>query len=411
MVSPHGYVDPIPQLGQTDTGGQVVYVLQLAKAFSRQGIAVDIYTRWFEQSKEPIEPVPEYPDVRVIRIHGGPWNFLPKERIYDVLPELTENMTEFIRESTREYDLIHGHYVDGGIITVDTARDLGKPALFTAHSLGAWKREQMEGDPDELEQEFRFHHRIKEERRIFNAVHAQTATTNVQKTKLQELYNLPPDDIEVISPGVDVERFHPPEYDQPTQTTEMPDHFIFCLSRIDSNKGHNLLLNAFDLVSKEISDINLVIGGGSPEPGEREMDVLTTMKKLISTNGIQRRAHIIGYVPEDLLVPSYQQAEMFVLPSVFEPFGMTALEAMACGTPVVASKYGGIRNVISSGKNGILVDPADAGQFAAAMLHLLKHRRAAITIGAEGRKTVQSEFSWDAIARKHLAFYQKYLDR
>jgi mannosylfructose-phosphate synthase len=133
-LSTHGYVDPVPQLGRTDTGGQVVYVLQLAKALSTLGIHVDIYTRWFDRSKRQIDPLPDHPEVRVVRIPAGPWTFIPKETIYDVLPELAENTVEFIRGHDLDYDLFHGHYVDAGIVTLDVAKALDRPAFFTAHS-------------------------------------------------------------------------------------------------------------------------------------------------------------------------------------------------------------------------------------------------------------------------------------
>ncbi|MCP4601347.1 MAG: glycosyltransferase family 1 protein, partial [Proteobacteria bacterium] len=149
MLSTHGYFDPIPQLGRTDTGGQVTYVIELAKALTTMGKKVDIYTRWFDQSKPQIDPVPDCPDVRVIRIPAGSWEFLPKEFIYDVLPELAKNMVNFIQDNNLDYDLYHGHYVDAGIVTLDVAKTMNKPAFFTAHSLGAWKKDQMGGDPIE----------------------------------------------------------------------------------------------------------------------------------------------------------------------------------------------------------------------------------------------------------------------
>jgi glycosyltransferase involved in cell wall biosynthesis len=121
------------------------------------------------------------------------------------------------------------------------------------------------------------------------------------------------------------------------------------------------------------------------------------------------RVHIIGYVPDEMLVPSYQQAELFALPSIFEPFGMTALEAMACGRTVVASKFGGIKNVISSGENGLLIDPSDKEEFAAAMIRLLKEPESAKLMGKRGCETIQRYFSWEAIADKHYAFYDKFI--
>lgn len=409
LLSTHGYFDPVPQLGRTDTGGQVVYVLQLAKALTRHKIKVDIYTRWFDRSKRQVDPVPHSSDLRVIRMPAGPWEFIPKEEIYEVLPELAENMVEFIREHDLHYDLFHGHYVDAGIVTLDVARAFGKPAFFTAHSLGAWKRERMGGNAEAMEKKYKFNHRISEELRIFRTVKAQAVTTKVQQEKLEQLYGLTLDNVVIIPPGVDVHSFRPLKPGERKVKTDLPHRYIFCLSRVDANKGHDLLLNAFDLVRKKIPDVHLVIGGGSSKPQQRELEVLATMRKIIAEKDMHGRVRIFGYVPDKLLVPFYQQAELFALPSIFEPFGMTALEAMACGRPVVASKFGGIRDVISTGENGLLTDPCKAREFADAMMRLLKNRQMAESMGEAGRKAIHERFSWEAIAEKHIAFYEKFM--
>lgn len=408
MLSTHGFFDPIPQLGRTDTGGQVVYVLELAKAMYRKGINVDIYTRWFDKSKQQIDPVPGHSGVRIIRIAAGTWEFIPKERIYDVLPELIDNMEKFIRDHDLVYDLFHGHYVDAGIVTIDIAKRFGKPAYFTAHSLGAWKRSQMGGDPQKMEEKFNFKHRINEELRIFEAVNAQTVTSDVQLEKLHELYEFDKNNVEVIPPGVDVHKYHLPDTDSKFVKTELPDKYIFCLSRIDSNKGHDLLLNAFDLVNKQIDDIYLVIGGGSPNPKSRELEVFANMKKIIEEKGLQDKVMIIGYVPDEMMAPYYQQAQIFVMPSLFEPFGMTTQEAMACGKTVVASKYGGIRNVIEDGVNGILVDPRHTEEFASRMITVLKDDEINKSIGLKAHEIIVEKYSWEAIAERFLGFYEEY---
>ena len=408
MLSTHGYFDPVPQLGRTDTGGQVVYVLELAKAISKLGIKVDIYTRWFDKTLKQIDPVPGYPDVNVIRIHSGPWEFIPKEYIYDVLPELIENMKLFIEENNLDYDLYHGHYVDAGIVTIAVAKAFDKPAYFTAHSLGAWKRDQMGGDPDEMEKKFNFNHRIAEEIRIFKAVNAQTVTSILQLEKLEKLYDFYADNIVDIPPGVDIHTYHLPSEEDKKKKTDLPEKYIFCISRIDTNKGHDFLLNAFDFVRKEIKDVDLVIGGGSPNPKQREIGLYDKMRKIINEKGMEDRVRLIGYVPDELMPTYYQQSEMFVLPSLFEPFGMTTQEAMACGRPVVASKFGGIRNVIINGENGILVDPSKPHEFADAILKLIKNKDLSEKIGMQAYKTCQEEFSWEAIADRFLNFYLEF---
>ncbi|MEE4255936.1 MAG: glycosyltransferase [Bacteroidales bacterium] len=409
MLSTHGYFDPVPKLGRTDTGGQVVYVLELAKALTRAGYQTDIYTRWFDPIQQQIDPVPDMPDVRVIRIPAGPWEFIPKEFIYDVLPELANNMVDFIKDNNLEYDLYHGHYVDAGIVALDVARSMGKPVYFTAHSLGAWKRDQMGGDPEEMEKKFNFRHRIAEEIRIFDTVNAQSLTSIVQQEKLKELCDYEADNIEIIPPGVDVHHFYPRKEDEAPLKTELPEKYVFCLSRIDTNKGHDLLLHAWDIVRKEVDDVTLVIGGGSPNPKPRELGVFATMDKIIAEAGMEDRVTRIGYVPNDMMRTYYQQAILFVMPSLFEPFGMTCQEAMACGTPVIASKFGGIRNTIKNGFNGYLVDSANPVEFADAIMELLKDEEKCRLIGQNAYKVILEEYSWEAIARRHLAFYEKYM--
>jgi len=409
MLSTHGYFDPVPHLGQTDTGGQVVYVLQLAKALAVNDMKVDIYTRWFDHSQRQIDPVPDCPDVKVIRISGGPWEFIAKEEIYTILPELARNMITFICKNNIHYDLFHGHYVDAGIVALDVAVAFDKPAFFTAHSLGAWKREQMGGNPNEMDKKYNFSHRISEELRIFKSVRAQTVTTKIQKERLEQLYGFASENVTVIPPGVDTSTFRPLKSGAGKTETGLPDRYILCLSRIDTNKGHDLLLNAFDIVRRAIPDIHLVIGGGSPKPVRREREVLSTVQRIIDRKNMNDRVHIVGYVPDELLAASYQQAELFILPSVFEPFGMTALEAMACGTPVVASKLGGIREVITSGKDGLLVDPTNTNEFADAMIMLLKDQKLLDCMEQGAHQSVRDCYSWDTTARRHIEFYDKYV--
>ena len=405
FLSTHGYFDPVPQLGRTDTGGQVVYVLELAKALSALRINVDIFTRWFDRAKEQVDPVPDWPGVRIIRIPAGPWAFIPKEEIYDVLDGLAENMIAFIKKQGFGYDLFHGHYVDAGIVTLQVSRKLNKPSFFTPHSLGAWKRDQMKGDSDEMEKKYKFKRRISEERHLFQSVAGLAVTSLVQREKLEALYGFTSDNTVNLPPGTNIHRYRPYQPDEEDVHTDLPKPYVLCLSRIDSNKGHDLLLEAFDIVRNRMPGVHLVIGGGSARPQNRELEILDNIKKIIRQKHLEKAAHIIGYVPDEMMVPYYRQAEQFVLPSTFEPFGMTAAEAMACGTPVIASKHGGIRNVIVSGKNGLLVDPANPQEFAEAMICLLEDKERALALGLQGCETIRREYSWEAMAERHIKFY------
>jgi mannosylfructose-phosphate synthase len=408
MLSTHGYFDPIPLLGETDTGGQVLYVLELAKALAAKGTKVDIYTRWFDHNRQQINPLSDSPDVRVIRIPAGPWEFVIKEEIYKYLPELTDNMASFIMNNNLEYDLFHGHYVDAGIITVEMENIFQKPAFFTAHSLGAWKKERMDGDPAEMEAIFHFNHRISEEKRIYKTLRGHTVTSQLQLEKLRELYDYQDDNVEIIPPGVNIHKYKPLGAGELPRKTDLPENYIFCLSRVDSNKGYDLLLNAFARVCDEIDDIYLVTGGGSSHPEPREQEVLDMMHRIMKEKQIENRIHFVGHVEESLMVSYYQNAKFFVMPSIFEPFGMTTQEAMASGIPVIASRFGGIKTVLTHEKDGLLIDPKNEEEFARAMLYLLRNKEVRNRLGHEASGMIRKHFSWEAMADRHIAFYNRY---
>jgi mannosylfructose-phosphate synthase len=317
-------------------------------------------------------------------------------------------MIKFIRENKLDYDLYNGHYVDAGIVALDVAKKMHKPCYFTPHSIGAWKQDQMGGDPEEMEKKFNFKLRNSEEMRLYKAVNGLSLTTQLQYEKLQELSKYDADNIAIIAPGVDIYRYNLPTAEDLKIETNTPEKYVLCLSRIDTNKGHDLLLNAFALVKDKITDVDLVIAGGSPNPKPRELEVFAKMDAIIENNNMQDRVIKIGYVADEMMRPLYQQSQLFVLPSLFEPFGMTTQEAMACGKAVIASKFGGIRNVITHGVDGMLVDAANPQEFADVLIELLSDDNKRKAMGIAARKLIEREFSWKAIAEKFLNFYTKY---
>lgn len=410
MFSTHGYFDPVPELGKTDTGGQVLYLLRLARALVGLGVPVDIYTRWFDRDRRRIDPLPGCPEARVVRIRSGPWEFIPKEFIYDTLDELVENAVGFIRDEGLEYDVVHGHYVDGGIVALDVARALGKPVFFTAHSLGAWKRQRLGGDPEEMDRIFNFAHRVSEELRIFEAVNAQTLTSREEGEKIEELYGYRHERTQFIPPGVDVAKFRPLASGETEAETghELEPGYVFVVGRLAKAKGHALLLDAFRRVLERVPDARLVIGGGSSSPDEEEQAVLEIIRRFRQEEGLGERVIATGGIDHDALPPYFRKAALFVLPASYEPFGMTVLEAMACGTPAVVSSFAGIHEVLEHGRDCLVVDPNDAGELAGAIVSLLEDRALASRLGGAAAATVQQGFSWEAIARSHLEFYEKW---
>jgi mannosylfructose-phosphate synthase len=404
MLSVHGYFDPVPVLGATDTGGQVTYVIELSKALAELGIKVDIFTRRFGGRSE-VDPIND--DVRVIRIPCGNDEFIRKEDLYPHLDEYVDNMEAYIREHDLAYDLFHSHYWDAGYSGMNLAKRFGLPFIYTAHSLGAWKKEQMGGDPEKMEKLFKFTERTHWENIIFRRATAQTVTTLDGKETYKRLYDFESDDLVIIPPGVDVRRFRP----VPTEFSsglETPDNYIFALSRIDSNKGIDFLIKAFAHV-KEKSNAVLVIGGGSKNPKDHEVEVKNGLLGLVTSLDLADRVTFTGYVRDEDLDTYYRDARVFVLPSKYEPFGMTVLEAMACGTPVVATGYGGLRHVLTNRRDSLLVDPSNSDELACAIIEVLTDEMLAAKLTEVGLKLIEQKFSWQSIAKQHISFYQDYV--
>jgi mannosylfructose-phosphate synthase len=404
MLSTHGYFDPEPILGATDTGGQVTYVLELSKHLAQLGCKVDIYTRRFADRSE-VDPVNE--EVRVIRIPSGPNEFIRKEDLFPHLDELADNMLAFMDKNGLRYEVYHSHYWDAGYVSMRLTEKLGTHYFYTAHSLGAWKKEQMGGDPEEMEKLFKFSERIHWENIIFRKARAQTVTTIDGKQNYKRLYGFESPSLVIIPPGVDTKRFRPLLPGERDRTLDVPGRYIFALSRIDSNKGHDSLIRAFEGVARQCEAV-LLIGGGSKNPKQHEMDVKARLEKLVAELDLGDRVKFTGYIPDDDLATYYRKAAVFVLPSKYEPFGMTTLEAMSCGTPVIATRFGGIKDDLEHGVDSLLVDPTDPKEFSKAMFDVLTDEKLASKLSENGRKTIDRTFSWESIAARTIKFYEQF---
>jgi glycosyltransferase involved in cell wall biosynthesis len=285
--SVHGYFDPEPILGRTDTGGQVTYVLELAKCLAQiNDIKVDIYTRQFE-GRETIAPVNDR--VRVVRLPCGSDKFIRKEDIFPHWDEFVDNTQKFFQENGLSYEVLHGHYWDAGYVCMNLGERLNQPFFYTAHSLGAWKREQMGGDPEEMEKLWKFEERVRWENILFRKAVAHTVTTEDGKDIYKRLYDFETPDMDIIPPGVDIHRFRPLDAGEKERELDTPEKYVFCLSRIDSNKGHAELIRAFAHVVKEVPDAYLVIGGGSKEPKQHELNVRAEFTKIVDELNLRRR--------------------------------------------------------------------------------------------------------------------------
>ncbi len=404
MISTHGYVASVPELGRPDTGGQVVYVLELSKALARQGFAVDILTRQFE-GRPSLEVVEE--NVQIVRVPCGGDDFIPKEILVQHVPELIRRVLDDPQLAQFEYSLINSHYWDAGVVGAGLARAWDVPHVHTPHSMGVLKRKHLGDVADEDLSAYNFEERIRRERMIYHQAELLVPTGAEQTDCLNESdeYNVPLEKIAQIPPGFDDSVFYRLLDGQRTVIKEMMGWSaptVLAAGRLALNKGYDLLIRAFPAVLRRIPDAQLVLMVGSDRPSAEERRLQTELKLLAGELGVGSRVQITTCVSQSRLADCYRAADVFVLCSRHEPFGMTAIEAMACGTPTVITTHGGLWEELNWGHECIYCDPYDVEALANAVCSPLQHHRIRHQLSRQGATTVRERYTWEQVALQLL---------
>ena len=404
MVSTHGYVAAEPPLGAADTGGQVVYVLELAKKLAQLGFEVDIWTRRFEDQPE-MDIVNER--VRVLRVPCGGRNFLDKEYLVRHLDEWAEHALRLISRHQLTYQFFNSHYWDAGYATQRLTQALDVPHIHTPHSLGIWKKQLMEKDHPEdaatFDRKYNFTRRIHEETQLFRTCGQIIATTPDQLDMIVRDYGASADHVTMIPPGYDDNRFFPmsaASRDALRQRLGYTGKAVLAIGRLARNKGYDLLIDAFSVVATRIPDavLHLAVGGISPNTDEQK--ILDELHAQAATLGLADRVKFSGFVADADLADHYRAADVFVLSSRYEPFGMTAIEAMACGTPTVITIHGGLFRAVTFGRHALYADSFDKEDLGISIVKILRHPRLAQRLGRMGAHKARSLFTWTGIAQQ-----------
>lgn len=402
MISTHGYVAAEPPLGAPDTGGQVVYVLELSKVLAQKGFKVDIFTRRFEDQPEEESVAP---GVRVVRIPCGGTDFIPKEYMIDFIPEWADNAQLWMKKNKLKYRFINSHYWDAGWAGQLLAERLKTPHVHTPHSLGSWKKENMQRDYPEstvhFEEKYNFTRRIATEQLIYNKCDSLVATTPIQQEIMARDYKLTEDEIAMIPPGYDDNRFYPmgdASRDMIKDDLGFHGRAVFALSRLAHNKGLDLLVEGFALMHQRGVDAELYLAIGHDDRNNVEEEIYQDLLARSRKHGIEEKIHFLGFIPDEKLPEYYQAADIFVLSSRYEPFGMTAVEAMACGTPTLVTRHGGLCRVLQDGVQAMVSDPFDPEELAMDMSVLFRHDGLAQQISYAGSQLARERFSWSEIA-------------
>lgn len=407
MISTHGYVAAAPPLGAADTGGQVVYVLELSKKLAQLGYEVDIWTRRFEDQPE-LDVVSER--VRVIRVPCGGPAFIPKEYLVEHLDEWGEHALRFVQKHGLKYAFINSHYWDAGVAGQHLAEVLDVPHVHTPHSLGLWKQRQMErdypGDSTKFERQYNFTRRVRDEQKLYADCSLVVATTPPQFDFIIRDYGVSAERVRMVPPGYDDNRFYPvgeASREAIRQRLGFSGSVVLALGRLARNKGYDLLIESFALVAQRAPQAVLHLAIGGADLNDFEVKLLEELKAIAARSPAADRIKFGSFIAEEELPDYYRAADMFVLSSRYEPFGMTAIEAMASGTPTVVTVHGGLYRALSFGRHALFADPFDKEDLGITMAKIFRHPRLRSRLSRMGAHKARSLFTWTGIAQQLVA--------
>jgi len=401
---------PLATLGGKDTGGMNVYVRDLSHQLGADGIHVDVFTRSQDEHVPHILHELGFGN-RVVHIPAGPEIPLPKPELNRYLDQFVNGIIEFAVQKGCRYDILHSHYWMSGIAALELKKHWRVPVVHMFHTLGKMKQrvarpeEEVEGD-----------YRIAGENRVLKEVDCVIAATPAELAQLQWLYQADVSKIRVIPPGVDLSRFYPIPKDEAKEYIGIPpcERMLLFVGRIEPLKGLDVLFKAIALMRQnglwERTPFCLaVIGGnedGEPENRGSEQERLSALR---SEYGLDDLVAFLGKKSQDTLPYYYSAAEIVVVPSHYESFGMVALEAMACGTPVVASNVGGLAYLVQNGSTGFTVPVDEPQLLVECIAKLLSDSELRARMGKQAAEFAKG-FGWNIIANKIIALYQSMLN-
>jgi len=366
---------PLATLGGKDTGGMNVYVHQLTRTLGKLGVRVDVFTRSQDEHVPHVLHDLGYHN-RVVHIPAGPEVPLPKAELERYIPKFVQGIKSFAESKNIHYDLIHSHYWMSGLAAIELSQTWNIPFLHMFHTLVLMKN-RIAQTPQEMEGEYR----ILGEKKVISKANRIIAATLAEKSQLEFLYKAPSSKISVIPPGVDTRHFYPIPKDEAKEVVGVPEdsHTILFVGRIEPLKGIDKLIQAISIIQNNgelrCCPHNLVIIGGEPNAKSEEMNAeMARLQDMVEDLGIENFVIFLGKQDQQLLPYYYSASEIVVMPSHYESFGMVALEAMACGTPVVASQVGGLAFLVRDGETGFVVPGNDVQMLAKRIVELIKDK-------------------------------------
>lgn len=404
IISDHA--DPLAKIGSKEAGGQNVYIYYLGKHLALKGVKVDVFTRWDQRNKKQIVNVS--PGFRVIRVKAGPKDFLPRDKFLHVLDEFTNNILKFVKLQPEGYDLIHSNYWFSGLAGIRLAHELALPQVHVYHSIGEVRFRALKKFKLQKKDFYYFQRRVESEKLIAQSVKGIIATSPSEKRIVVKLFKVDPKKVPVITIGVDRKVFYPNHsaYARKKLGLSETKKLLIYAGRIEWRKGIGTLLFSFKKILDTYPDSKLYIIGGARTVKFRSLEQaeLNRQAGLIAELGIGDKVKYTGPKTHKKLRLYYAAADVCVVPSYYEPFGIVPLEAMACGTPVVASKTGGLTYSVKNGKTGFLAKPRNQQNLAEKILQVLKLGKPYFTDNC--LRTVKAKFDWSKISDQYISYFK-----
>ncbi|KST67965.1 glycosyltransferase family 4 protein [Mastigocoleus testarum] len=407
LISVHG--DPAIEVGKEEAGGQNVYVRHVGEALAKLGWKVDMFTRKVNAQQDDI--VEHTENCRTIRLKAGPTDFVPRDDIFDYLPEFVDNLLKFQQENDFTYPLIHTNYWLSAWVGMQLKQIQGSQQIHTYHSLGAVKYNTVNKVP------LIANTRLEVEKNVLETAERIVATSPQEEEHMRSWVSSE-GQIDIIPCGTDIERFGGVDkaaarakLRSKAQTVgnelkfSLDEEIVMYVGRFDRRKGIETLVRAIRKSNLFNSpNLKLIIAGGS-RPGQSDGRERERIENIVDELGMRQVTCFPGRLSQEDLPLYYAAADVCVVPSHYEPFGLVAIEAMASGTPVVASDVGGLQFTVVPEETGLLAPPKDVEAFCSAIDRIISDSQWRDKLGQAGRKRVETKFSWNGVAHQLSDLY------
>ena len=399
LISVHG--DPAVDIGGEEAGGQNVYVRQVGEALAQQGWQVEMFSR--KADPEQPEVVTHQPNCRTIRLQAGPEAFVPRQDIFGYCEDFLQQLQAFARAQGIAYELIHSNYWLSGWVGLALKQRYGLPLVHTYHSLGSVKYQAVEDVPPIASQ------RLQVEKACLETADRVVATSPQEQAHMRALVSSA-GSIEVIPCGTDIQHFGSIDDRAARERLGIaPEAYvIFYIGRFDRRKGIETLVRAVaqSQLRARGAPLQLILAGGA-DANKPDSEERRRIGDLVSELGLADCTQFPGRVPDAELPAYYAAADVCVVPSHYEPFGLVPIEAMASGTPVVGSNVGGLQFTVVPEETGLLVPPQAVEAFSQAIDRVLGNPEWRRQLGANARQRVVDRFSWSGVAAQLGDLYER----